>query len=193
MSRILLIASFLLVILPFYTAVAQEEDLSVRDVDSLYREDQFYLGVTYNLALQTPSGMDLRGLSAGIHFGFLRDMPINEDRTLAIAVGAGLSFDFYGNNLFIGEKESGESIFTILDEDEVNYDRNRFTTAQIQLPIEFRWRNSTPTRYNFWRIYGGVRGGYVYWYRASFRQPGNDVSQTDIPEYERLRLGATLS
>lgn len=162
-------------------------------VDSLYREDQFYFGVTYNLTLNRPDGVDLRGLSAGIHFGYLRDMPINKERTLAIAVGGGLSFDFYGNNLFIGEKENEETIFTALDEDLVEFDRNRFTTAQIQLPIEFRWRNSNPTRYNFWRIYGGVRVGYVYWYKATFRQTGNEVGQTDIPEYERLRLGATLS
>ena len=188
------ICLFLLLMLPFGTALGQnlatEKPVAV---DSLYREDQFYIGVTYNLSLNRPPGVNLRGLSAGIHFGYLRDMPVNKERTLALAIGGGFSFDFYGNNMFIGETPDNETIFTAIDEEEVNFERNRFTTAQIQIPIEFRWRSSTATRVNFWRVYGGVRVGYVYWYKANFKQSGNDVVQTDIPEYDRLRLGATLS
>ena len=49
------------------------------------------------------SGVKSRGLSGGIQFGYLRDMPINERRNVAIAIGLGLSFDQFGQNLFIGE------------------------------------------------------------------------------------------
>jgi len=194
MIRWVHICLLIVLIVPIGTALAQDTNTDQPvELDSLYREDQFYLGVTYNLTLNRPPGVDLRGLSAGIHLGYLRDMPINKARTWAIAVGGGLAFDFYGNNLFIGETAGDETIFTALDEQEITFDRNRFTTAQIQIPLEIRWRNSTPNRYNFWRIYGGVRLGYVYWYKANFKQSGNDVIQTDIPEYEHLRLGATLS
>ncbi|RDK88274.1 porin family protein [Marinirhabdus gelatinilytica] len=162
-------------------------------VDLKYREDQFYLGITYNILSDVPSAVNLSGLSGGIHFGFLRDMPINKRRNIAIAIGAGLSFDAYGNTLFIGETPEEESIFTILTNDDYEYDFNRFSTAVIEAPIEFRWRNSTPTKYGFWRVYAGFRIGYAYWYRAHFSQEGNEVNQTDIPEFNQTRLAATLS
>lgn len=161
--------------------------------DLKYREDQFYLGITYNLLSSVPAAVNLRGLSGGIHFGFLRDMPINKRRNIAVAVGAGLSFDAYGNTLFIGETPEDETIFTILTNDDYVYNFNRFSTAVIEAPIELRWRSSTPTKYGFWRVYAGFRVGYAYWYQAKFKQDGNQVSQTDIPEFNQTRLAATLS
>ncbi len=161
--------------------------------DVKYREDQFYLGITYNLLSSVPSAVNIRGLSGGIHFGFLRDMPINKRRNIAIAIGAGLSFDAYGNTLFIGERQQEETIFTILTNEEYDFNFNRFSTAVIEAPIEFRWRNSTPTKYGFWRVYAGFRIGYAYWYQASLKQENNEVSQTDIPEFNQTRLAATLS
>ncbi|MBW2938586.1 PorT family protein [Aureisphaera sp. CAU 1614] len=161
-------------------------------VDTKYREDQFYAGVTYNLITKTPSGFNFKGVSGGIHFGFLRDMPINEQRNIAVAIGLGLSFDQYGQNLFIGEDTSENTIFSILD-DSVDYTSNIFRTASIELPFEIRWRTSTPTVYKFWRVYAGVKPGYVYWYRSQFKQTNNTVSQTKIPEFQKLSLGATLA
>ena len=40
------------------------------DIDSKYREDQIYLGITYNLLSDVPNGVKIRGLSGGIRFGF---------------------------------------------------------------------------------------------------------------------------
>lgn len=161
--------------------------------DSKYREDQFYIGATYNILSNVPSGVNIRGLSGGIQLGYLRDMPINRRRSLAIAVGAGLSFNEYGQTLFIGETTSGETIFTVLDDQNVDYTRNRFNTSSIDAPIQFRWRSSTPDTYKFWRIYTGFKVGYVYWYKSTFKQPGNNVTQTDIPEFENIRFDATFS
>jgi len=160
--------------------------------DSIYREDQFYVGVTYNVPLNLPSGANIRGLSGGVQFGFVRDMPINKQRNIAVAVGAGLAIDQFGQNLFIGETPNDETIFRVLDEN-IDYDRNRFNMAVIEAPIEFRWRTSTASSYKFWRIYGGVRIGYAYYYKATFKQANNNVNQTKIPEFDPLRLSATVS
>lgn len=161
-------------------------------VDSKYREDQFYVGVNYNLVTNVPSDLKLKGVSGGIHFGFLRDMPINEQRNIAIALGLGFSFDRYGQTLFIGEDESENTIFRILD-GAVDYTSNRLSTSSIEIPFEFRWRTSTATEYKFWRIYAGLKPGYIYWYRSQFKQPNNTVAQTKIPELQRLSLGATFA
>jgi len=180
----------LLVITALGSLFAQDS-LAVKG-DSKYREDQFYLGLTYNLISKVPRGVNIKGLSGGVHFGFLRDMPVNEQRNLALALGLGLSFDQYGQTLFIGEDENEESIFRILTSD-VNYDKNRLNMATLEIPLEFRWRTSTATDYKFWRIYSGLRMGYTYWYRSLFKQPKNEVAQTDISEFQNLSFAATLS
>ena len=139
-----------------------------------------------------PSGVSARGLSGGIQFGYLRDMPINNRRNVAIAIGAGLALDQFGQTLFIGEDTNENTIFRVLDND-IDFDQNRFSMATVEIPIQFRWRTSTASSYKFWRIYGGVRVGYTYWYKSTFKQSGNDVGQSDIPEFDNLRLSATLS
>tara|TARA_R110002049_G_scaffold70367_4_gene181812 strand:+ start:2803 stop:3579 length:777 start_codon:yes stop_codon:yes gene_type:complete len=186
-----LIFTFIILLLPQLN-YGQEPSSEVEG-DSLYREDQFYIGATYNLILNAPEDVNIRGLSGGIQFGYMRDMPINKRRNLAVAVGAGFSFDDFGQNLFIGETENEETIFTVLLDEEVNYDRNRFGMSVIEAPIEFRWRTSTRETYKFWRIYAGLRVGYAFRYKSVFKQPDNNVNQTKIPEFDPVRLGATLS
>lgn len=180
----------------FFLALIASKGLSQstsgQSVDSLYREDQFFVGVTYNLLTDVPTGVGIRGLSGGIQMGYLRDMPINRRRNVAVAIGAGLSFDRYGQNLFIGEDSNRETIFTVLD-GSIDYDTNRFSTAMIEAPFELRWRTSTPEIYKFWRVHAGFRVGYIYWYQSILKQAGQTISQTKIPEFDRVRLGATLS
>jgi hypothetical protein len=120
-------------------------------------------------------------------------MPINKRRNLSVALGIGASFDEYGSTLFIGEDQANRTIFTSLSDNEVTYDVNRFSSSSIEVPLEFRWRSSSAQNYTFWRFYAGVRLGYTYWYKSSFKQDGNTVTQTDIPEFNKMRLGATLS
>ena len=185
---------YLSLVIVFITGILFAQDtIPVKTGDMKYREDQFYIGANYNLLSNVPSGVKIRGLSGGVQFGYLRDMPINKRRSIAIAIGVGFSFNEYGQTLFIGETTSEETIFTVLEDDEVDYTRNRFNTSEIEVPIEVRWRSSSPNSYKFWRVYGGLRLGYTYWYKATFKQPGNNIVQTDIPEFEKFRIGSTLS
>lgn len=170
-----------------------QNTVTVDSTDSKYREDQFYIGATYNLLTSVPNGVGTQGLSGGIHFGFLRDMPINKRRTVAIAVGLGLGFNLHGQLLFIGETPDGETIFTVLNDSKVDFTANRFSLSTVEVPIEFRWRSSTPESYRFWRIYAGFKVGYAYWYKSTFEQPGNVVTQTNIPEFQKIRLNASLT
>jgi len=174
-----------------YICVAQDSIPSIEE-DHRYREDQFYMGVSYNLISSAPSGVKLKGVSGGIQLGYLRDMPINEKRNIALAVGLGLTLDQFGQNLFIDENSLGETTFTVLDSD-VEYTSNRFSFATVEIPFEFRWRSSTPSTFKFWRVYTGVRIGYSFWNNASLKQSGVKISTSSINEFDPLRLGATLS
>jgi hypothetical protein len=40
--------------------------------------------------------------------------------------------------------------------------RNVFSYHQLQLPVELRWRTSTPSEYAFWRVYLGYRLSYQF-------------------------------
>ena len=64
-----------------------QEELDFSAVDSLYREDQFYFGITYNVLNDRPINVSQNSFSTGLNFGFLRDFPINKKRTFAIAPG----------------------------------------------------------------------------------------------------------
>lgn len=175
-----------------FSSIAQVVELQIVE-DTLYREDQFYIGVTYNIISSLSSGfVEPIDLSGGIQFGYLRDMPINEQRNLAVAVGVGFSLDQYSQNIFINKDVNGITTFTILD-DTTTFNTNRLNITSIEVPIEFRWRSSTPSTYKFWRVYAGFRFGYAIWNKSTFKQSGNSVSISDIPEFDKLRLGATLS
>ncbi|MBT8262142.1 MAG: PorT family protein [Bacteroidia bacterium] len=183
---------FSLIIICLLGCVGLAQDSIPKPYDQNYREDQFYIGITYNVITDVPTDVATRGLSGGLHFGFLRDIPLNERRNVAIAIGAGMSIDRYGQTLFIGEAEDNESIFRILNS-EIDYTTNYFSTYTLEAPVEFRWRTSTESSYKFWRIYTGFRIGYSYYYKSVFKQTNNNINQTDIPEFEKLRLGASLS
>lgn len=162
--------------------------------DSLYREDQIYFGITYNIITGKPEGIESSQFSGGFHAGFIRDMPLNEQRNLAIGVGLGWSVDTFGHNVFIGkEVDSDNSLFQIMDRGRIDFDTNRFTTQSIDLPIQFRWRTSTPDTHKFWRIYTGLRPAYAYYFQTRFEQRGNTYKESDIPEFQRFRLGATFT
>lgn len=183
----------LLFLLPF-SGVSQEDNNIPPVIDSLYREDQIYIGVTYNIVTGQPDGIRSSQFSGGFHTGFIRDFPLNEQRNIALGVGLGWSIDTYGHNLFVGREAASEGTqFLILDRNRIDFDTNRFTTQSIDVPLQFRWRTSTPESYRFWRIYTGLRPAYVYYFQSKFEQDGNTYRESDVSEFERLRLGATFT
>ena len=192
MKKLLFFAFGLIVLWPSFSQTTSI-DSTLKPIDSLYREDQFYIGLTFHLLTDLPETVSQSGFSGGLHMGFIRDFPINKRRNIALGAGIGWSLNSYGQDLFIGEDENNNTIFRNLKDPEVDYDTNRFSTQIVELPLEFRWRTSTPESYKFWRIYTGFKLGYVYYFKSIFRQTDNKVTQTDVPELERLRLGTTFT
>ncbi|WP_344927230.1 porin family protein [Aquimarina addita] len=193
-----MIRSFLILNIFFFAGIILAQDTipapsqEEKILDSLYREDQFYVGITFNLLWNRPAEISQSGFSGGLHIGYTRDMPINKRRNLAIGLGLGYSVNTYGQNLFIGEDENtGQSLFTNLED--ADYDRNRFTTQLLESPLEFRWRTSIPETHKFWRIYTGLRVGYLYSFNSNFEQSDNDVQQSKIDELNRWRIGTTFT
>lgn len=152
----------------FCLPVFQLQGQQTREVpfEERYREDQFYLGVSFNVLLDFPEDVSQNGLSYGLQGGFIRDFPLNQDGTFALGIGLGYGFNSYYSNL--RAVESGDGIEYVILEDRDTYKRNKLETHLIELPLEFRWRNSTRTSYKFWRIYGGFKLGYRIGSRSKY-------------------------
>ncbi|XCF06320.1 porin family protein [Tamlana crocina] len=183
---------FVVVILFFVFGTMYSQDHSVKEIDSLYKEDHFYVGVTYNVLVNKPSGIKQSGFSLGFHLGFIKDMPINKSRTWAIGIGLGYSANSFNENLLVSKSNSGEFNYNVI-EDKGTYNKNKFASHLVELPIEFRWRTSTPADYNFWRIYTGFKLGYSFVNTNKHKGDLGDFKYNDNPDFNNLQYGLTLS
>jgi hypothetical protein len=184
------ILSSLVILLSFQWCFAQED--TIKDVDSLYKEDQFYAGVTYNLLGKKPDGLSQSGFSTGFHFGFINDMPLNKNRNVAIGIGLGYSINSFNQNLLIIKENTAGYSYNLLDGSNT-YSKNTFYSNLIEIPIEFRWRTSTPSEYDFWRIYAGFKLGYAVSNGAKFKGEPESFKHKNISDFNNFQYGLTLS
>lgn len=182
---------FLSVINVFSQENTATQDTVIVKVDSLYREDQFYFAVTYNTLMNKPTGVSQSKFSSGLSTGFLRDMPINKNRTVAIASGVGFSYNNYNQNLAISSP-AGTPVYTIIDSD-IAYDKNKFSLLSVDVPLEFRWRSSTFESHKFWRIYGGFKMSYLLYDRSIFNSADGKVVVTGNKDFNKFQYGAYIS
>jgi hypothetical protein len=170
---------------------ATNQDTLVLKVDSLYREDQFYFAITYNTLVNKPSALSQRKFSSGFSAGFLRDMPINKKRTVAIASGIGFTYNNYNQNLAI-TSSAENPVYTFINS-ETEYNTNKFSLLSIDVPLEFRWRTSTYESHKFWRIYGGLKLSYLLYDRSIFDGANGKVVVTGNPDFNKFQYGAYIS
>lgn len=176
------------------SAFAQEKTIDFDAPDSLYREDQFYIGLTYNKLQNTPADLRQNKFSSGISFGFLRDMPFNKSRTWAIATGIGYSLNIFNDNLFINQPNTiptSENSYSFISD--LSYSKNKMTLHYIDLPIELRWRTSTPESHRFWRIYAGFKFSYLIYDYYKFVGSGEIIKVSGNDDFNKLQYGVYIS
>lgn len=161
-----------------YKLSAQEEIIINKPLDSLYREDQFYINLSYNMMQNAPDGYKHKGYFSNLGFGFLRDFPINKRRNIAIAPGVGYTFGRLNTNLVMVDNEIIQSNSLpeayVFVTDRGSFDKNKFTYHSIDVPIEFRWRTSVPDTHRFFRVYAGIKFSYIFFNKVNFK--GDDYS-----------------
>ncbi|MEZ2416007.1 porin family protein [Muriicola sp. E247] len=181
--RLILLAAFL-----FASPLLAQEIIPDGDPD--YLEDQFYVGLTYNLILNKPESVNQQNLSYGLQLGFIKDLPLNSKRNMGLGIGLGYAVNSYYSNLQVSELDDSFE-YSLLSSD-LNTKRNKLETHLIELPIEIRFRNSTPTEYKFWRFYAGAKLGYVVGARSKLvtTEYKDSFYVTDI---ENFRYGLTAN
>ena len=174
-----------LFILSTANLLAQEEIKAQKSpmiaIDSLYREDQFYIGITINSLQNNFENLSKNRISTGFSVGFLRDMPVNKKRTLAIAPGLGLMYNNYIQNIAITSTQA------------TTYNTNRFSQLFIEVPLELRWRNSTYESYKFWRVYGGLKASYLLYNNFVFDSNGAETVETNNSNFDKMQYGLYLA
>lgn len=167
------------------------EIVPLAKIDSLYREDQFYFAITYNTLSNKPAGLSQSKFSSGFSGGFLRDMPINKKRTVAIASGIGFSYNNYNQNMSITSTPSGNE-YAIIDAD-VKYSKNKFSLLSVDVPVEFRWRTSTFESHKFWRIYTGIKFSYLLYDKSAFNSSMRKTHINGNKDFDKIQYGAYIS
>lgn len=179
------IINFLWILFCVSNLLAQKDSLQIGD---RYAEDQIYVSISYAQLFDQPSPISKSGFSYGLSTGFIKDIILNKQGNVAIALGVGYGFDFFNHELKVEERNAttffsrGQSLAA-----------NVFKSHNIEFPFELRWRTSTAKRYNFWRVYAGVKFLYNLSNMFNFEENSNTTSYTNVTSYNQFQYGLTLS
>lgn len=174
----------------FSFSFSQEENKS-KVVDSLFREDQFYVSISYNLVQNRPNGFKQFSFSPGITLGFLRDFPFTKGRKWSVAPGFGYNY----NNIkqFINSNDLEVDDLILANTNEII--RTWYTSHSLEIPLELRWRNATPTQYKYWRVHVGFKVSYVLSSKLKFESESikNKNNKIEVAEsINKWQYGAYL-
>lgn len=156
-------------------------------IDSLFREDQFYATISYNLLQNTPAGYKQYSFSTGLGLGFLRDIPFTKNRNWSVALGLGYSYDNIKHNVQV--QDTDPKTYTIED----SYDKNKLVLHYLDIPFEIRWRNATPLSHKFWRIYTGFKASYLIGSKTDFQSSSANYKIKNSSDVNKWQFGPYIS
>ncbi len=160
--------------------------------DNYYLEDQLYFGVSYIILRDLPTNVSQNGFSNQIKFGFIRDIPINEQRNFGFGLGLGYSTDTYYHNMRVSvDEQSGQMIYHLLEGED--YRTNSFTIRKIDIPFEIRLRGSSPKKFKFWRVYAGIITSYTLNAESEFTSSTIDIVYKKLNIVNKWNYGLSLS
>lgn len=172
---------FLFLVLLISSCVKAQSDSTF--VDDKYLEDQIYLNLTYISLLNTPPPISQSGFSFGLGGGFIKDLPVNARRNVAFGVGLGYGFNNYYFNVRFENEDPNEDKTTL---------NSKIMLHVVELPLEFRFRTSTSTRYKFWRFYPGFKISYAFAENLTLGKDA-DFEVEGVAQYNDFLYGLTFS
>ena len=172
---------FLFLVLLISSCVKAQSDSTF--VDDKYLEDQIYLNLTYISLLNTPPPISQSGFSFGLGGGFIKDLPVNARRNVAFGVGLGYGFNNYYFNVRFENEDPNEDKTTL---------NSKIMLHVVELPLEFRFRTSTATRYKFWRFYPGFKISYAFAENLTLGKDA-DFEVEGVAQYNDFLYGLTFS
>lgn len=179
------IFSFLFFIFSVSISFAQKDSLQIGD---RYADDQIYASISYAQFFKQPTTISKSGFSFGISTGFIKDIILNKQGTISFAIGVGYGYDYFNHNLKV-EEINNSTVFS----ESLNLNSNIFTSHNLEFPLEFRWRTSSAVKYDFWRIYTGLKFLYNFSNNFRFEENGTQFSYENVSAFNNFQYGLTFS
>jgi len=176
---------FLFLIAYSLPSVAQKDSLQLGD---RYAEDQLYMMVSYNQLFNQPAMVKGSGFSYGLSTGFMKDLILNKQGSISVALGVGYNFDLLNHGLTISE-ENNNITFQVDNSGATN----KLLLHNLEFPFELRWRGSDAQTYKFWRVYMGVKASYNLSNNFKFTNETDSFSYRNVSSYNTWQYGLTLS
>jgi hypothetical protein len=164
---------------------AQKDSLQLGD---RYAEDQIYASISYAQFFNQPKEISRSSFSYAISVGFIKDIVLNKRGNISVAFGVGYGFDFFNHELKV-EEINNVTVFNISN----NFSSNVFKAHNLEIPLEFRLRTSTAKKYDFWRIYGGVKFLYNFSNQFEFVENSTKFNYQNVSAYNKFQYGLSLS
>ncbi|MGX1928703.1 porin family protein [Flagellimonas sp. 2504JD4-2] len=147
------------ILLMFFLFGYSQENQTEKQYGEKYLEDQFYVGLGFNILLNKPTNVTQSSLSYNLQAGFIKDIPFTPMRNFGIGIGLGYATNSYYSNI-VAQQANNDITYQIGGVE--GFRRSKFETHAVEMPFELRWRTSTASDYKFWRIYTGAKLGYVF-------------------------------
>jgi hypothetical protein len=118
----------------------------------------------------------------------MKDFLLNKQGTISFALGVGYGYDYFNHNLKV-EEINNATIFS----EAINLNSNEFSSHNLEFPIEFRWRTSSAIKYDFWRIYTGIKFLYNLSNTFQYEENNNRFTYKNVSAYNNFQYGLTFS
>ena len=153
-----------------------------------YADDQLYVTISYAQLINQPTTITKSGFSYGLSAGFIKDITLNREGTFSFGLGLGYGYQNINHQLRV-EEINGSTIFG----NATGLTDNSFTVQNLEFPLEIRWRTSSSNKYDFWRIYTGIKFLYNLGNRFRFIENSNRFSYKNVSAFNNFQYGLTLS
>lgn len=156
-----------------------------------YLEDQIFITPTYNLIINKSDSIVQGGFSNGLLVGYVRDIPINEQRNFGFGLGINYSISHVYQNVSLRTLDDGSTDIQKLESND--YIRNKFSVSHIEVPFEIRYRTSTIDKFKFFRAYLGYKAGYKLRSYSKISTRESEISYYNQPEFRWWKHGIYLN
>ena len=158
---------------------------------NFYLEDQIFITPTYNLIINKSDSIVQGGFSNGLLVGYVRDIPLNEQRNFGLGVGINYSISHVYQNVSLRTLDDGSTDIQKMESND--YIRNKFSLSHIEFPFEIRYRTSTIDKHKFFRAYLGYKIGYKLRSYSKTSTKQTEISYYNQPEFRWWKHGIYLN
>ena len=159
--------------------------------DNYYLEDQIFITATYNMIVAADDSILQGGFSNGMQIGYIRDIPLNDQRNIGLGLGIAYSISHIYQNISIKTLDNGATEIKRMNSDE--YIRNKFAVSYLDIPLEFRYRTSTIDKHKFFRAYLGIKAGYRLRAYSKTSTKITEIAYYNQPEFNWWRYSTYLN